>query len=105
MFSLRESSYNYVVLCYRPRSVHDNKVLEDLPGVICLMDDIILFGESPEEHGARVRTVFRRLEDSGVTLNSEKCEFAKSSITYLGHVVSADGIRADLSKVRAINIQ
>ena len=67
-----------------------------------MMDDIIIFGESSEEHDVRVRAVFRRLEDSGVTLNFEKCEFAKSSITYLGHVVSADGIRADPSKVRAI---
>ena len=67
-----------------------------------MMDDIIIFGESSEEHAARVRAVFRRLEDSGVTLNIEKCQFAKSSITYLGHVASADGIRADPSKVRAI---
>ena len=79
-----------------------HKVLEDLPGVLCMMDDIIIFGESSEEHAARVRAVFRRLEDNGVTLNIEKCEFAKSSITYLGHVASADGIRADPSKVRAI---
>ena len=79
-----------------------HKVLEDLPGVLCTMDDIIIFGESSEEYDARVRAVFRRLEDNGVTLNFEKCEFAKSSITYIGHVVSADGIRADPSKVRAI---
>ena len=43
-----------------------------------MMDDIIIFGESSEEHDARVRAVFRRLEDNGVTLNFEKCEFAKS---------------------------
>ena len=67
-----------------------------------MMDDIIIFGESSEEHDTRVRAVFRRLEDNGVTPNFEKCEFAKSSITYLGHVVSANGIRADPSKVRAI---
>ena len=79
-----------------------HKVLDNLPGVLCMMDDIIIFGESSEEHGARVRAVFRRLEDNGVTLNFEKCAFAKSSITYLGHVVSAGGIRADPSKVRAI---
>ena len=67
-----------------------------------MMDDIIILGESSEEHDVRVRAVLRRLEDNGVTLNFEKCEFAKSSITYLGHVVSADGIRTDPSKVRAI---
>ena len=49
-----------------------------------MMDDIIIFGDSSEEHDARVRAVFRHLEDNGVTLNFEKCEFAKSSITYLG---------------------
>ena len=78
------------------------QVLEDLPGLLCMMDDIIIFGESSEEYVARARAVFRRLEYSGVTHNFEKCEFAKSSITYLGHVVSADGIRADPSKVRVI---
>ena len=67
-----------------------------------MMDDIMIFGESSEGHDARVSAVFRRLENNGVTLNFEKCEFAKSSITYLGHVVSANGIRADPSKVRAI---
>ena len=76
-----------------------HNVLEDLPGVLCIRDDIIIFGESSEEHDARVRAVFRPLEDNGVTLKFEKGEFAKSSI---GHVVSADGIRADPSNVRAI---
>ena len=79
-----------------------HNVLEDLSGVLCMMDDIIISGESSEEHDARVRAVFSRLEDNGVTLNFDKCEFAKSSITYLGHVVSVDGIRADPSKVRNI---
>ena len=67
-----------------------------------MMDDIIIFGESSEALDARVEAVFRRLEVNGVTLNFEKCEFAKSSIAYLGHVVSADWIRADPPKVRAI---
>ena len=50
----------------------------------------------------RVRAVFKRLTDNGVTLNFENCEFSKSSITYLGHVVTANGIEADPAKVRAI---
>ena len=67
-----------------------------------MMDDILIFEESSEEHDARVRAVFRRLGDNSVTLNFEKCEFAKSIITYLGQVGSAEGIRADQSKVQAI---
>ena len=50
----------------------------------------------------RVRAVFRRLEDGGVTLNFEKCEFTKSSKAYLGQVVSANRISTVPSKVRAI---
>ena len=40
-----------------------------------MMDDIIIFGQSSEEHDARVRAVFHRLEDDSVILNFEKCEF------------------------------
>ena len=39
-----------------------------------MMDDIIIFGESSEEHDARLRAVFRRLEDNDVSLNVEKYE-------------------------------
>ena len=87
-----------------PENFHNrmHNVLEDLSGVLCMMDDIIISGDSSEEHDARLRAVFSRLEDNVVTLNFDKCEFAKSSITYLGHVVSVDGIRADPSKVRDI---
>ena len=78
-----------------------NAILERLPGVLCMMD-IIIFGASSKQHDERVRAVFRRLDDNGVTLNIDECEFAKSSITYLGHVVTTDGIKADPAKVRAV---
>ena len=52
-------------------------VPEDIEGVQCMMVDIMIVGEASEEHDVRVRAVFRRLEDSGVTLNVEKCELAK----------------------------
>ena len=67
-----------------------------------MMDYIVIFGGSADERDERVRAVVKRLTDNGVTLNFEKCEFCKSSITYLGHVVTADGIEADPAKVRAI---
>ena len=66
-----------------------------------MMDDIVIFGGSEDEHDERMRAVFKRLTDNGVTLNFDKSEFSKSSITHLGHVVTADGIEADPAKVRA----
>ena len=64
-------------------------ILDDLPGVLCLMDNVIIFGSSTEEHDARVRAVFRRLEDNGVTLNFDKSDFCQ--VEYLvswSHCVS-----------------
>ena len=77
-------------------------MFDGLPGVLCMMDDIVIFGGSREEHDARVKAVLKRLEENGVTLNFGKCDFAKSSVSYLGHVVSAQRIEADPAKVQAI---
>ena len=67
-----------------------------------MMDDIIILGDFREERHARVKAVLKRLEEHGVTLNFGKCGFAKSSVSYLGHVVSAQGIEADPAKVQVI---
>ena len=66
------------------------------------MDDILVFGNSYEQHDERLEAVLRRLEEHGVTLNLEKCEFAKENVEFLGHVIGKDGIQADPSKVEAI---
>jgi len=66
------------------------------------MDDIIIFGDSRAEHDTRVNAVFQRLGKNCVTLNFGKCDFAKSSVSYLRHVVSAQGIEADPAKVQTV---
>ena len=42
-----------------------NKMLDGLPGVLCMMDDIIIFGDSREEHDERVKAVLKRSMKSG----------------------------------------
>ena len=64
-----------------------SQILEGLEGVVCHMDDILIHGPMQEVHDQRVRRVLNRLQESGVTLN-EKCEFSKSEITFLGHVIT-----------------
>ena len=53
------------------------RLLEGLSGVLCLMDDVIVFGSSQEEHDTRLIATLEQLEEVGVTLNSQKCEFGK----------------------------
>ena len=78
------------------------RILERLQGVLCHMDDVLIFGASKEDHDRNLQAVLKRLEAAGATLNPTKCEFHKSSIKILGHVIDKDGIRADPSKLQAI---
>ena len=66
------------------------------------MDDIIVFSKTPEEHVQRLRGGFEKLSAAGLQLKPSKCEFFKSQIAYLGHIVSKDGIETDPKKITAI---
>ncbi|KAF6032751.1 hypothetical protein EB796_008938 [Bugula neritina] len=79
-----------------------SQVLEDLDGVVCHMDDVYIWGKSREEHDSRVRAVLARMVDTGMTLNVEKCKFSRSSIKFLGHVISSSGIRANPEAIQGI---
>ena len=76
-----------------------NKILNGLEGVVCLIDDVLVFGRN---HDVRLLAAFQRLEEANVTLNQAKCEFNKSSVKFLGHVVNKNGIRPDPDKTSAI---
>ena len=69
---------------------------------IIYLDDIIVFSKTPEEHIERLRGVFEKLSAAGLRLKLSKCEFFKSQVTYLGHIVSKNGIETDPKKIDAI---
>ena len=77
-------------------------IIADLPGFANSQDDIIVWGTSKEEHDRRLRNVLLRIRNSGLKLNSSKCIFGTTSLTFLGHTLSADGITPDPTKVEAI---
>ena len=56
----------------------------------------------PEEHLKWLQGVFDKLAKAGFKLKPSKCEFFKSKITYLGHIVSAAGIKTDPKKIEAV---
>jgi uncharacterized protein (DUF427 family) len=76
-------------------------ILEGLEGVICLIDDILVHGKDKQEHDTRLMLTLQRIKAHGVTLNS-KCEFFKSEIKSVGHILSSSGIRPDPDKISAI---
>jgi len=78
--------------------------LRDLLWKICMcyLDDIVVFGRTPQELLERLRTVLDRLRDVGLKVKPSKCELFKTSIKFLGHLVSADGIDPLPEKIETI---
>lgn len=67
-------------------------VCEGLAGVLNYFDDVVVvYGSTSEEHWT-----------SGLRLNAKKCAMGESELKFLGHITSADGVRPDPEKVKAI---
>jgi len=81
-----------------------NKVLVGIQHrfAIAYLDDIIIFSKTFEDHLSHIETVFSRLRNAGLKLKMSKCDFLKKEVNYLGHIVSASGIKPDSEKVKAI---
>ena len=69
-----------------------NKVLEGLSYAMTYLDDIIIFSKNEEDHLRHLEEVFHRLRQAGLKMKRLKCDFFKSEIHYLGHLISAYGI-------------
>ena len=66
------------------------------------IDDVLVFSDSVEDHIRHLQLIFERLRKVGLKLHPLKCRFALPEVLYLGHLVSADGIRPNPEKVRAV---
>ena len=77
-------------------------IVSDLEGVTNIADDILIYGSTQEKHYVALEALFRRLEDNGLTLNKQTCEFNRDKIEFFGVVFSAGGISPDEKKVEAI---
>ncbi|CAC5409350.1 unnamed protein product [Mytilus coruscus] len=77
-------------------------IIQIAKGVETDIDDILVWGTTRKEHDDRLRSVLNRCQEVGLTLNAEKCKFRVKEVTYIGHTLSADGVRPDQEKIRAI---
>ena len=72
---------------------------------ICLvyLDDIIVFSDgNPQTHLERLEQLFCRLKAANLKLKPSKCSLLQTSVSFLGYVVSGDGISTDIQKVEAV---
>ena len=78
-------------------------VLQDIENVRNISDDIIIYGPTQEVHDLALEKTLKRLHESGLTINRQKCEFNKSKIEFFGYIFSADGVSPDPKKVKALH--
>ena len=79
-----------------------NKVLADLDFTFGYLDDILIYSPDVPTHLVHMRQLFQRLREADLKLNREKCNFFKSHIQYLGHLILGEGIKPLPEKLESI---
>lgn len=78
------------------------QILSKCRNVLNYQDDILVWGNSTEDHDEALKAVLRTLKEKNVLLNNQKCEFGVPKTKFLGHLLSADGVRPTDEKIAAV---
>ena len=79
-----------------------NEILRGLDFAFAYIDDVLIASSSMEEHLDHLEKVLNRFHEFHLTMNTDKCEFAVSTTTFLGHRVSPEGIQPLPDNIKAI---
>ncbi|KAK3890347.1 hypothetical protein Pcinc_005725 [Petrolisthes cinctipes] len=79
-----------------------DKMFAELQGTFCFVDDILIAGKNDDEHLDILKSVLRIIEENGLKISKNKCEFAVPYVGYLGCIVDGSGIHKTTEKVKAI---
>ena len=77
-------------------------VLHGIEDVLFYMDDVLITSDSLEAHEAKLREVFTRLREQGVTLKKEKCHLFRTGVKFLGYMVTRKGVQMTSERTEAI---
>ena len=77
-------------------------IFEDIPDIYIYMDDLLIYSRSQSEHEKTASEVLKKLHENGMAISLQKCEWNKSSVEYLGYVISEKGLLPLPKKVDAI---
>jgi hypothetical protein len=109
-FTTRYGLFEYLVMSFGLTNVpahfmylmNSVFMLELDKSVVVFIDDILVYSKSMEEHEEHLRVVLQRLREHQLYAKFSKCEFWIKEVSFLGHVVSPEGITVDPSKVKEV---
>jgi hypothetical protein len=110
-FNIRYDHYEFVVISFRVTNAP--AVFMDLMHrifrpyldkfVVVFIDDILTNSKSPEEHATHLKLLLEKLREHKLYAKFSKYEFWLDTMSFLGHVISKEGIKVDPAKVEAIS--
>jgi hypothetical protein len=69
---------------------------------IVFIEDILIYSKAPKEHEKHLRKALERLRRQKLYAKLKKCEFWLDNVSFLGHVISGEGVAVDPEKVKAV---
>jgi hypothetical protein len=109
-FSTRYGLYEYLVMSFGLTNAHahfmylmNSVFMPELNKfIVVFINDILIYSKSEEEHAQHLRVILRRLRDHQLYAKFSKCAFWLREVLFLRHVISAEGIAVDPSKVQEV---
>ena len=86
-----------------------NDAIGDIEGVSVIVDDILIYGkgknydEAVKDHDRKMIKLMERLRDKNIKLNESKMKLKMNEVSYMGHLITDDGLKSDPKKVEAIS--
>jgi hypothetical protein len=85
-----------------------DEIIKGLPGVAAIADDILVYGcgdteeEYMQDHNKNLETMLKKAREVNLKLNKKKMKLCLAEVSYMGHLLTSNGIKSDPSKVQAI---
>ena len=105
-FTVENGHYEYVWMPFGLKNAPATfqRLMDRILMKFCFVykDDIVIFSKSLQEHLQHRKLIFEELEQYGLKIKLDKSEFLRKEVIYLGHIITADGIKPNPDIIKAI---
>ncbi|XP_048747335.2 uncharacterized protein K02A2.6-like [Ostrea edulis] len=80
-----------------------SQIFEKIEGCDVIMDDILIWGKSVQQHNERLERVLKAVRHEKIKLNKKKCKIQMNEVKYMGHIFGEDGLKTCNDRIKAIS--